>query len=106
MAGLGYKLHAEPADRRTPEGRLVLAGLYAWRDGAPTTWEEGARQMAGQAVKWRGLVVARPSPHSIAPEPTRRLPLPVIRATRGPGIARPLPETASSPRPSGERGRG
>jgi hypothetical protein len=66
LEGLGYHTHYEPADRRTPGGRLVLAGLYAWRDGAATTWEEAASQMAGQARNWRGLVVARPTAPGLA----------------------------------------
>jgi hypothetical protein len=69
LQALGYHVHEEPADRRTPEGRLVLAGLYCWRDGAATTWEEGAAQMAGQAARWRGLVVARPAPRGLGAEP-------------------------------------
>jgi hypothetical protein len=69
-------------------------------------WEEGARQMAGQAVKWRGLVVARPSPHSIAPEPTRRLPLPVIKGHARAGRRQTTPGNGLRPSPLRGEGRG
>jgi hypothetical protein len=69
LKALGYELHWEPEDRRTAEGRLVLSGLYAWRPGAATTWEEGAAQVAGLAPRWRGLVVARHAPEGLGNAP-------------------------------------
>src|SRR5690349_303704 len=65
----GYRTHAEPADRYTPEGRLVLTGLYAWRPSALTVWEEAACQPTSQAAHWHGLVVARPEPAGVPAEP-------------------------------------
>jgi hypothetical protein len=65
LEALGYHVHVEPCDRVSPDGRRALAGMYFWRDDAATTWEEAAAQMAGQAGRWRGLVVARPSPRSL-----------------------------------------
>jgi hypothetical protein len=70
LEALGYHVHVEPSDRVTPDGRLALAGMYFWRDDAATTWEEGAAQMAGQAVRWRGLIVARPSPKGFGALPS------------------------------------
>jgi hypothetical protein len=70
LKALGYHVHVEPSDRVTPDGRLALAGMYLWRDGAATTWEEGAAQMAGQAARWRGLVVAGPSPKGLGALPS------------------------------------
>jgi hypothetical protein len=63
MAGLGYELHAEPADRLVgPAGapRLLPAGLYFARPAAlgGRDWQEVASTPFARG--WRGLVVAKP----------------------------------------------
>jgi hypothetical protein len=63
MAGLGYELHAEPADRLAgPPGapRLISAGLYFARPEAlgGRDWQEVASTPFARG--WHGLDVAKP----------------------------------------------
>jgi hypothetical protein len=60
MAGLGYELHAEPADRLTEAQRLISAGLYFARPEALAgrDWQEVASMPFARG--WHGVVVAKP----------------------------------------------
>jgi hypothetical protein len=59
LEGLGYPVHAEPADRALPSGRVAWAGLYAARPEVADSWDDITSRSHATASAWRGVVLAK-----------------------------------------------
>jgi hypothetical protein len=56
---LGYHVHAEPADRALPSGRVAWAGLYAAHPEVADSWDDITSRSHATASAWRGVVLAK-----------------------------------------------